>query len=104
MSNQDLLTIFVALTGVAALLQTGIIVGIYIAARKLEKRTDHVSGELRRVLNGPADQAIESLQQLSLTMAEYAALTQEKLRQLEQTLNEKEPGWQERVGKYKRPA
>jgi hypothetical protein len=98
MPDQGLLTLFIALTAVALLLQTGIIVGLYIVTRKLEKRADQITGEVHRVLNAPANRAIEAMQRLSLSLAEYASVTQDKLRRFEQTLGEKEPAWRERLG------
>jgi hypothetical protein len=95
MVDQDLLTVFVALTAAAVLLQTGILAGIYIMTRKLGKQADRIAGKAHRMMGNPADHAIETLQNLTVRMAEYEAVTQRELHQLEQTLDEKETAWRE---------
>jgi hypothetical protein len=102
MVNQDLLALFLAMTAAAALLQTGILVGILVMTKKLGKQTDHVVEEARRLMGGPADRAVEALQGLSIAMAEYGFAAKGKLQQFEQMMDRKEPVWLERLNRWEK--
>jgi len=81
--DQNLLTVFVALTAVAVLIQTGILVGFYFLSTKLSRQADQAM-EVTRNLLGPIQTMVENLQAVSARAAQFGASTQEHLRQLEQ--------------------
>jgi len=83
MVDQNLLTIFVALTTLAVLIQTGILLGLYFASTKLRRQADHALEATRSIL-GPVHTAVENLQVVTSRIAEFANATQSQLRQLEQ--------------------
>jgi hypothetical protein len=64
MVDQSLLTIFVALTGVAVLIQTGILIGFYFVSLKLSRQADQAMAATRGVLT-PLQGVAESLQRIS---------------------------------------
>jgi hypothetical protein len=82
MDNEDLLTIFVALTAVAVLIQTGILVGFYFLSTKLSRQADRALDKSRNMV-GPLHNVADKLQDVSARMAEIGATVQEKLRQLD---------------------
>ena len=72
MVDQSLLTIFVALTAVAVLIQTGILVGFYFLSTKLSRQADQAMDLTRNVL-GPIQNAAENLQAVTARIAEIGA-------------------------------
>jgi hypothetical protein len=82
MTDQTLLTIFVALTAVAVLIQTGILVGVYFLSTKLTRQADNAI-DMSRNLLGPLQRTVENLQAVSARIAEFSSRTQQQLRQLE---------------------
>ena len=82
MVDQGLLTIFVALTTVAVLIQTGILAGLYFLSTKVNRHLDSAMDVSRNLL-GPIQTTVENLQAVSRTVAEYSSKVQGQLRQLE---------------------
>ena len=82
MADQNLLTIFLAVTAVAVLIQTGILVGFYFASLKLSRQFDQVV-DLTRNLFGPLQSSIENLRSVTARIAEFSASTRGQLRQIE---------------------
>jgi ABC-type transporter Mla subunit MlaD len=82
MVDQKLLTIFVALTSVAVLIQTGILAGLYFLSTKVNRQLDSAMDVSRNLL-GPLQKTVENLQAVSKTVAEYSSKAQRQLRQLE---------------------
>ena len=82
MADQTLLTIFVALTAGAVLIQTGILVGVYFLSTKLTRQADNAM-DMSRNLLGPLQRTVENLQAASARIAEFSSRTQQQLRQLE---------------------
>ncbi len=82
MVNPDLLTIFIALTAVAVLIQTGILVGFYFLSTKLSRQADRAMDATRNLV-GPLHTVADNLQTASARIAEFGATTQNRLRQLE---------------------
>ena len=81
MVDQNLLITFVALTAVAVLIQTGILVGFYFLSTKLSRQADQALDAARNVL-GPLEKAVENLQLVSARAAEFSSTAQGQLRQL----------------------
>jgi hypothetical protein len=82
MADQNLLTIFIALTALAVLIQTGILVGFYFASLKISRQVDQALDLTRNVL-GPLQTAVENLRTVAERVAEFSASTRGQLRQLE---------------------
>ncbi len=82
MADQNLLTIFIALTALAVLIQTGILVGFYFASMKLSRQVDQALDLTRNVL-APLQNAIETLRGVTARVADFSASTRDQLRQLE---------------------
>ena len=80
--NQNLLTVFIALTAIAIFIQTGILVGFYFVSTKLSRQADQAVAATRNLL-GPLEKVTENLQTVSARVAEFGAATQGQLRQLE---------------------
>ena len=85
MVDQHLLTIFVALTAVAVLIQTGILVGFYFVSTKLSRQADYAIDMSRKVL-GPAQTTVENLKIVSGQIADISSKMPDQMRQLEQWL------------------
>ena len=82
MADQNLLTIFIALTAVAVLIQTGILVGFYFASMKISRQVDQALDMTRNIL-GPLQNAVENLRGAAAHVAEFSAATRGQLRQFE---------------------
>ena len=82
MADQTLLTIFIALTAVAVLIQTGIVVGFYFLSVKLSRQAGRVM-DVTHSLLGPVQNVAENLQTVSARVAEFGASTRDHLRRLE---------------------
>ena len=74
MADQTLLTIFIALTAVAVLIQTGILVGFYFLSAKLSRQADKAMDVTRNLL-GPVQTVADNLQTVSASVAEIGAST-----------------------------
>ena len=83
MVDQSLLTVFLALTAAAILIQTGILVGFYFASAKLGQQADRAIDATRNLF-GPIQQTVGSLKKVTTRMAEISSSLQEQLRQLDQ--------------------
>ena len=82
MVDQNLLTVFVALTAVAVLIQTGILVGFYFLSTKLSRQANQAVDATRTVL-GPLQTTTENLRVLSARITEYSLSTRTHVRQVE---------------------
>jgi hypothetical protein len=82
MVDQNLLTIFIALTAAAVVIQTGILVGFYFLSSKLSRQADQALDVARNML-GPLQTAVENLKAVTGRIAEFSVSTQGQLRQLE---------------------
>ena len=72
MVDQHLLTIFVALTAVAVLIQTGILAGFYFLSTKLGRQADQATDAARNLL-GPLQTTAENLQAVTARIAELGS-------------------------------
>jgi hypothetical protein len=82
MVDQNLLTIFIALTALAVLIQAGILVGFYFLSTKLSRQADRAMDVTRNLL-GPLQTTAENLRAVSARLAEFSATTLEQLRRFE---------------------
>jgi len=89
MVDQNLLTVFLAVTTLAVLIQTGILVGFYFASAKLGQQADRALDATRNLF-GPLQQTVGNLKKVSSHIADLSSEAQEQLRRLDQ--------------KWKRPA
>ena len=80
MVDQNLLSIFIALTAVAVVIQTGILVGFYFLSSKLSRQTDQAIDVTRNLL-GPLQTAVENLGAVTAPIAEFSASTRGQLEQ-----------------------
>jgi len=72
MVDQNLLTIFVALTAVAVLIQTGIMVGFYLVSAKLSRQANQAL-DMTQSLLGRVHTLAEDLQAITGRIVEFGA-------------------------------
>lgn len=82
MVNPNLLTIFIALTAVAVLIQAGILVGFYFLSTKLSRQAGQAMDATRNLI-GPLHTVADTLQTVSARIAEFGGIAQVNLRKLE---------------------
>jgi hypothetical protein len=82
MYDRNLVIIFIALTTVAVLIQTGILVGFFFLSTKLSRQADQAMDVSRNLL-GPLHKVAESLQVVSARVAEVGASAHDQLSRLE---------------------
>jgi len=82
MVDQSLLTIFIALTAVAVLIQAGILVGFCFLSMKLSRQADNAIKATNNIL-GPIQRTVENLQTVTAGIADFTSTTQGKLRRFE---------------------
>jgi hypothetical protein len=80
MVDQNALTVFVALTTVAVLIQTGILVGFFFLSTKLSRQVDQALDSTRNVL-GPLESAAENLKAVTAVLSRFSSETQGQLRE-----------------------
>jgi len=85
MVDQNLLTVFISLTALAVLIQTGILVGLYFVSTKLSRQADQALDMTRKVV-GPVQNTVENLQSVSAKLVELSSKTPAQLRHLEEWL------------------
>ena len=83
MVDQNVLTVFIALTAVAVLIQCGILLGLCFMSFKLTRQADRAA-EVARTFLGPIQHTAEHLQVLAARMTEVGAVVHSQLRQFEQ--------------------
>jgi len=81
MVDQHLLTIFVALTAVAVLIQTAILAGFYILSMKLSRQADQAMDVTRNMV-GPLHTVVDNLQDVSARIADTSLKVSRGLRKL----------------------
>ena len=77
MTGQNLLIIFVAVTAVSVLIQTGILVGFYFVSLKLTRQAEQVADVTRNVL-GPLQGAVENLKTVTARVAEFSSSVRQR--------------------------
>ena len=82
MYDRNLVIIFIALTTVAVLIQTGILAGFFFLSTKLSRQADQAMDVSRNLL-GPLHKVAESLQVVSARAAEVGASAHGQLSKLE---------------------
>jgi len=80
--NQNLLTIFIAITTLAVLIQTGIVAGLLVATMKMTAQADRAVSEARKLL-GPVQKAIDAIETASVELSRFGATSQHAMREAE---------------------
>jgi hypothetical protein len=80
--NQNLLTIFIAITTLAVLIQTGIVAGLLFATMKMSAQADRAVSEARKLF-GPAQKAIDAIESASVEVSRFGATSQHTIREVE---------------------
>ena|ERR1043166_1796996 len=83
MVDQNLLTVFLALTALAVLIQTGIVAGLFLVTLKMSKQADRATTEIRRLFE-PLQRIVTAMETASIRVSELSASTQGTLRQAEE--------------------
>jgi hypothetical protein len=86
MIDRNLWTVFITLTAVAILIQTGILVGFYLLSTKLSRQADQIMDMTRRLL-GPVQNAVENLETTVQRVSELCSKMPGQLRQFESWWN-----------------
>ncbi len=81
MVNQNLMTVFVALTAVAVLIQTGILAGFYFLSMKVSRQADKAMDASRNLV-GPLHTMADNLQDVSARIADTSLKASRVLRRL----------------------
>ena len=84
MADQNLLTIFLALTALAILIQTGILIGLFFVSSKLNRQAERAL-DASQNLFGPLEKAAENLRIVSERAVEFGASGEGRLRKLFRT-------------------
>jgi len=82
MAQQELITIFVALTAVAVVIQTGVVVGLYLMSAKMMAQADRAMATTRQLFPS-IERAIDNLHDASARFDEYGTKGLTQLRELE---------------------
>lgn len=92
--HQNLLTIFVAITTLAILIQTGIAAGLLIATMKMSAQTDRAVSQVKKLI-GPANKAIETIETASVGVSRFGATSKHSLREFEDR-------WEQALERFRR--
>src|SRR5689334_19856457 len=99
MVDQKLLTIFIALTTVAVLIQTGILVGVYFVTSKLTKQANRAVEQSQRLF-GPLNQVIQGLRSASSQLAALTSSLQGRTRELHTGVAKAQTSWRETLDRW----
>lgn len=84
---EGLLTLFVALTAVAVLIQAGILVSIYVMSRKVAGQIELTLGQLRQMM--PAlKTVIDNMKTVSVDVVEIGTAAREQFHRVEEMIGE----------------
>jgi len=83
MIDQNLLTIFIGLTTLSILIQTGIIAGLFYVTYKMSQQADRAFAQSSRI-SDPLHRIVDSLQTGSVRLNEFANSSRAKLDRLRQ--------------------
>ena len=81
MVNQNLMTVFIALTAVAVLIQTAILAGFYFLSMKLSQQADKAMDATRNLV-GPLHTVADNLQDVSARIADTSLKASRVLRRM----------------------
>ena len=87
MTDQNLITLFIAIATVAVIIQTGIIAGLCFASLKISRQADRAALEARRLIE-PVHRMVNTLESASNHLADFSASSQDNLRQWERQISE----------------
>jgi predicted PurR-regulated permease PerM len=99
MVDQKLLTIFIAITAVAVLIQLGILVGFYFLTSKLTQQANRAVDQTQRLF-GPMNQVINTLQSASNRLAEISSSVQGQARQFHSHVAKAQTNWRETLDRW----
>jgi len=99
MVDQKLLTIFIAITSVAVLIQVGILVGVYFLTSKLTKQANRAIDQTERLF-GPMNRVIDTLQSVSNHLVEISSSVQHQSRQLHSQVAKAQTNWRETLDRW----
>jgi hypothetical protein len=86
MVNSHLLTVFIGLTTLSVLIQTGIVTGLLIAMLKMNQQADRAFAEIRRLVV-PLHRVVESMDTASARVSEFSASSHGTFRQFQSRLD-----------------
>jgi len=81
MVDQNLMTVFIALTAVAVLIQTAILAGFYFLSMKVSRQADKAIDASRNLV-GPIHTVADNLQDVSARIADTSLKASRALRRL----------------------
>jgi hypothetical protein len=84
MVDQNLMTVFIALTAVAVLIQTAILAGFYFLSMKLSRQADKAMDASRNLV-GPLHTVADNLQDVSARIADASLKASRALHRLGRT-------------------
>ena len=84
--DPNLMITFIVLTALAVALQTGVVIGLYIASSKINRQADRAIAETHRLF-GPINRLAEILEERSGQFADLSANAPAKLKEAEGKLS-----------------
>ena len=87
METPQLTSVFIGVTTLAALIQTGIITGLYMASLKISKQAQRAMGQARRNF-GTIEQLTARLERTSTRLSEFTSSQKGSLKQFETKLDQ----------------
>jgi hypothetical protein len=101
MDVQNLLTIFIALTALAILIQVGILVGFVVVTKTITRQANRAVEETKKMVD-PVNRLVNSLQTTSNQLTEMSDSIQNRLRQFNQTMARAQVSWRETLDRWGR--
>jgi hypothetical protein len=99
MVDQNLLTIFIAVTSVAVLIQAGILVGLYFLVSKMMKQANRAV-EQTQLMFGPVSRMIAVIQSASDRLAKVSASVQTQAREFHNEVAKAESSWKRTLDRW----
>jgi len=86
MLDQNLLTIFLAITALAAFIQAGLIAGLAYLSFSMSRKADQAMAEVRRAYE-PVHRMAGAIEKTAAQLKEFSAVAQVELQRLSSTLD-----------------
>ena len=98
---EGLLTIFVALTAIAVMLQAGVLIAIYLVTKRTSEKLDKFTKDAREVM-GPMKSVADNLKTVSEDLIEVGLSAKEQFRRVEGIITDAGQSLQAQIDRFDR--
>jgi hypothetical protein len=98
---EALLTLFVALTAIAVVLQAGVLIAIYLVAKRTSEQVDRFTKDARQLI-GPIKSVADNMKTVSEDLASLGVSAREQVRRIEALITDAGQALQVQIERFDR--